>query len=205
MSENNASAPLPFLRIVDILAGDADLVEQAAVLLTQGFKTVAPGSWDTIESARQEMIECLEDGRLCLGALDRDGRLLGWIGGRYSYGCVWELHPLVVSPPQQGRGIGRALVLALESRVAGQGGLTLTLGTDDHTAQTSLGGVEMYPDVWRHVRAIKNLRRHPYEFYQKLGYVIIGIMPDANGWGKPDILMAKRVGPAESAGKVTGE
>jgi aminoglycoside 6'-N-acetyltransferase I len=32
---------------------------------------------------------------------------------------------------------------------------------------------------------------HPYEFYQKLGYVIVGVIPDANGPGKPDILMAK--------------
>jgi hypothetical protein len=32
-----------------------------------------------------------------------------------------------------------------------------------------------------------------YEFYQKQGYVIVGVMPDANGLGKPDILMAKSV------------
>jgi aminoglycoside 6'-N-acetyltransferase I len=31
------------------------------------------------------------------------------------------------------------------------------------------------------------------EFYQKQGFVIIGVMPDANGLGKPDILMAKSV------------
>jgi aminoglycoside 6'-N-acetyltransferase I len=43
------------------------------------------------------------------------------------------------------------------------------------------------------VTHIKNLKRHPYEFYQKLGYVIVGVMPDANGLGLPDILMAKSV------------
>jgi aminoglycoside 6'-N-acetyltransferase I len=32
------------------------------------------------------------------------------------------------------------------------------------------------------------------KFYQKLGYVIVGVIPDANGPGKPDIMMAKRVG-----------
>jgi aminoglycoside 6'-N-acetyltransferase I len=32
------------------------------------------------------------------------------------------------------------------------------------------------------------------EFYRKLGFVIVGVVPDANGPGKPDILMAKRVG-----------
>jgi aminoglycoside 6'-N-acetyltransferase I len=39
---------------------------------------------------------------------------------------------------------------------------------------------------------MKNLRGHPYGFYQKLGFSIVGVMPDANGFGKPDIYMAKR-------------
>jgi hypothetical protein len=39
--------------------------------------------------------------------------------------------------------------------------------------------------------SIRNLKHHPYEFYQKLGYQIVGVIPDANGPGKPDILMAK--------------
>jgi aminoglycoside 6'-N-acetyltransferase I len=38
-----------------------------------------------------------------------------------------------------------------------------------------------------------NLRGHPYAFYQKIGFVIVGVMPDANGLGKPDIYMAKRI------------
>ncbi len=29
--------------------------------------------------------------------------------------------------------------------------------------------------------------------YQKRGFVIVGVVPDANGLGKPDILMAKRI------------
>jgi aminoglycoside 6'-N-acetyltransferase I len=37
------------------------------------------------------------------------------------------------------------------------------------------------------------LRGHPYEFYQKMGFAIVGVMPDANGIGKPDIYMAKRL------------
>jgi hypothetical protein len=40
---------------------------------------------------------------------------------------------------------------------------------------------------------IKNLHRHPFEFYQKAGFSIVGVVPDANGPGKPDILMAKRL------------
>ena len=99
----------------------------------------------------------------------------------------------MVRVSQQGKGIGRALVADLEERVSERGGLNITLGTDDETQQTTLAGVDLFPHVWEHVTKIKNLKRHPYEFYQKQGYVIVGVMPDANGLGKPDILMAKSV------------
>ena len=62
--------------------------------------------------------------------------------------------------------------------------------------QTSLSDIDLYQDVWTHVWKVRNLRRHPYEFYQKLGFVIVGVIPDANRVGKPDIFMAKRVGLA---------
>ena len=55
------------------------------------------------------------------------------------------------------------------------------------------GGVDVYPDVLRKVMEIRSLRGHPFEFYRKLGYVVTGIIPDANGFGKPDIFMAKRL------------
>ena len=127
-------------------------------------------------------------------AIDESGTVLGWIGGIRQYdGNVWELHPLVVKPGYQGQGIGRALVTDLEEQVRERGGLTLWLGTDDEDDMTTLAGVNLYPNVWEHVAQIKNLRGHPYEFYQKLGFVIVGVMPDANGPGKPDIYMAKRV------------
>jgi hypothetical protein len=47
---------------------------------------------------------------------------------------------------------------------------------------------------------LTNLRDHPYECYRKLGFVIVGVIPDANGFGKPDIFMAKRLGPAPQGG-----
>jgi aminoglycoside 6'-N-acetyltransferase I len=74
-----------------------------------------------------------------------------------------------------------------------RGGLTLLLGSDDEDGMTTLSGVELYLDVWEHVATLRNLRGHPFEFYQKCGFVIVGLVPDANGIGKPDILMAKRV------------
>jgi hypothetical protein len=40
---------------------------------------------------------------------------------------------------------------------------------------------------------IQNLGHHPFEFYRKVGFTIVGLLPDANGFGKPDIFMAKRI------------
>ena len=101
--------------------------------------------------------------------------------------------PLVVRPDLQGRGIGRALVTDFEDVVRQRGGITLRLGTDDTEAMTTLSGVDLYPNVWEHVARIRNLRGHPYDFYLKVGFVITGVVPDANGPGKPDIIMSKRV------------
>ena len=62
-----------------------------------------------------------------------------------------------------------------------------------------VGGIDLYPNVLGHLIKIENLRGHPYEFYQRLGFEIVGVMPDANGFGKPDIYMAKRVGAGSPA------
>ena len=169
-------------------------VHEAAEILTAAFAANWPHAWATPEEALDEVNEALAPDRICRAAFDDAGAVLGWIGGSAQYGGnVWELHPLAVRPDVQGRGIGRALVADFEQQVAARGGLTIVLGTDDEAEMTSLSGVDLYPNVWEHIATIRNRRGHPYTFYQKCGFVITGVVPDANGPGKPDILMAKRV------------
>jgi len=182
----------PRFSILDLDAADEEAIRQAANLLVEGFRDDWPEAWPTEGDALQEVREALGEGRICRVAMGEDGTVLGWIGGIPSYTeKVWELHPLVVRPSLQCRGIGRTLVADLEARVRERGALTLWLGTDDESGMTTLSGVDLYPDVLGHLANIENLRGHPYEFYEKLGFSIIGVMPDANGWGKPDIYMAK--------------
>lgn len=182
------------MKIIDLQSSDEVAIQQVAILLVEGFKEHWPDAWPDLESALQEVHESFEPGRISRIAIDESETVLGWIGGISQYdGNVWELHPLVVKPGYQRQGIGRVLVTDLEERVRERGGLTLWLGTDDEDGMTTLAGVNLYPNVWDHLAQIKNLRGHPYEFYQKLGFVIVGVMPDANGLGKPDIYMAKRV------------
>jgi aminoglycoside 6'-N-acetyltransferase I len=182
------------MRIVNLRPDDEAAIRQVAALLVEGFAANWPEAWPDLESALEEVRESFAVGRISRVALDEDGMVLGWIGGISQYrGHVWELHPLVVRVNQQGKGIGRALVTDLEERVKEHGGLTITLGTDDVNQQTTLAGINLFPNVCEHLAHLRNLSHHPYEFYQKQGYVIVGLMPDANGPGKPDILMAKSV------------
>jgi aminoglycoside 6'-N-acetyltransferase I len=181
------------IRIVDLSPDDEKRIDEAATLLIAAFRD-SPNYCPNLETALEEIRELFEPGCIVRAAVDERGTVLGLIGGRPHYeGHVWELHPLAVHPEHQQRGIGRALVADLEERVRERGALTLWLGTDDEIDQTTLSAVDLYPDPLEHLARIRNLRGHPYEFYQKVGFVIVGVVPDANGWGKPDILMAKRV------------
>ena len=187
------------MRIVALKPNNEQSIKQAAALLIEGFKIQSPDSWPTTTVALEEVKESLQPDRISRIAVDDKGTVLGWIGGISRYhGHVWELHPLVVKTDYQRKGIGRALVTDLEECVQQRGGLTVWLGTDDEINMTTLGGIDLYPDVLGHVARIENLRDHPFEFYQKLGFVIVGVMPDANGLGKPDIFMAKRLGGLSS-------
>jgi predicted N-acetyltransferase YhbS len=182
------------MSISDLLPDDKQHLDQVAAILVEAFRHI-PEAWPDLESARAEVNQSFAPGRISRVALDEDGNAVGWVGGIPQYdGNVFELHPLAVKPNWQRRGIGRALVADLEAQVCARGAITVVLGTDDDFAGTNLFGRDLYPDIAAQIVGIKNVNNHPYEFYQKCGYVIYGLVPDANGFGKPDILMAKRVG-----------
>ena len=181
-------------RIVDLGAAGVAVHEQAAELLVAEFAEHYPDAWPTMEAAGQEVEECLAPDYRARGALGVDGSLVGWIGGRPSYrGRVWELHPLVVRHDHQGRGIGSTLVRDLERLVLATGAHTLWVGVDDTDDRTSLSGVDLYEDLPGKLAAFENRGGHQIAFYQRFGFVLTGVMPDADGVGKPDIFLAKRM------------
>ena len=180
--------------VQNLLRADERGVKTAALIAQAAFAHIT--YCDTLEESLQEVQEALKTGKICLAAYSDSGEMLGWIGGQHNYARVWELHPLAIDPNHQRRSIGRKLVLALEERIAEAGGLTIFLGTDDEFGGTNLFGRELYPDVLAEARRLESVADHPFAFYQKLGFVVTGLVPDANGFGKPDILMCKRVGKA---------
>jgi len=170
---------------------------QAAQVLTDEL----PIGWANLAEAMGEIVKHVDNPRrdgdgesLYLAAMDGDD-VLGWTGMLPSYdGKVYELHPLVVRRDKQGQGIGAKLVQAIEHAAKERGGLTLCLGADDEKpgGETSLANVDLYDDLSRRIREF-DPGTHQSKFYMKLGFKIIGVMPDANGIGKPDIFMAKRL------------
>jgi aminoglycoside 6'-N-acetyltransferase I len=183
--------------ITDLTPENHTAIEAAAQILVLAFAEHWPNAWPTQADAFEELEEFLaEEERICRLALNDAGEVVGWIGGIPEYdGHAWELHPLAVHPDWQGQGIGAALVRDFEAQVAARGASTIFLGSDDEDDLTTLAGKDLYPDVLGAARQIKAQRSHPLGFYQKLGFVVVGVIPDANGPGKPDILMAKRVSP----------
>ena len=182
------------MNIITLSTTHDHIIQQAAQLLVDAFREHWPDAWPTFDDGMKELHEMLETGKICRVAVDNQGNLLGITGGISTYdGNVWELHPLAVQPSMQGKGIGRELVEDFEQQVRLKGGLSITLGSDDEDNMTSLSNVDLYENLWEKVRGIQNLKNHPFEFYQKMGYVITGVVPDANGTGKPDILMSKKV------------
>lgn len=180
-------------RIEDLDPSDEDARRQCAQILVDAFRGHTE-SWPDVASGLETVREVLDGGGVTRVARRGDGRVLGWVGTLEDYdGHVWEVHPLAVAPDVQRGGIGRALLADVEALAAERGVGTLWLGTDDEDGRTSLSEGDPYPDLLATLAAIQNRGGHPYEFYQRCGFVLAGMLPDANGPGKPDIFMAKRV------------
>ena len=180
-----------------------ELVSQAAALLQACFPN--PEGYPTPEAAAAEVADLLGRAACLLLALVGEapteppgtgGSLVGIIGALPQYrGRTWELHPLAVRADCRRQGVGRQLVAELERAAATAGVSTIYLGTDDTEGRTSLADVDLFPGVLARVAAAEARAGHPLAFYQRVGFEVVGVIPDANGPGKPDILMAKRVRP----------
>ena len=183
------------IHIIPLHADDEATIAQITTFMPDAFRTMAPEFVPDEAAALDEIRGMLDPAEnINLIAVDSSG-VLGWIGGIPTYdGNVYELHPLAVRPGRQRSGVGTALVRALEMAVAARGGLTLYVGSDDVMGTTSLAGIDVYPNPLDHLAHLRDLGGHPYRFYERCGFVLVGLVPDANGFGKPDIFLAKRVG-----------
>jgi aminoglycoside 6'-N-acetyltransferase I len=184
------------MEIADFRALTAVQHADAAAILRDALAKLPSGYQGPGEAEAEVEQRRTQDEWLGFAALER-GLLVGWIGAIKTYTHGWEVHPLVVAPARQRHGIGSALMAALEARARREGVLTLFLGSDDDYGGTTLFDRDLWPDVPRHIEGVEATGRgHALTFYRRHGYGIVGLLPDVNGAGRPDILLAKRLGGA---------
>jgi aminoglycoside 6'-N-acetyltransferase I len=185
------------LRITNLKVEETVLIDCLAHLTYSAFKSHAPSWLPTVEDARRQVLKALAPDRICRVLLNQDDSPLGWIAAfPLNHGRIWEIHPLVVSIHEQGKGYGRTLVADLEQLAQQAGALGLLAGTSDETDATTLFGVDLYQNPLAALTNIRSKRKHAYEFWLNIGFRIVGVIPDAEGRGKPAIQLAKRIDPS---------
>ena len=170
-----------------------NIIKQAAEILYKTFTGINKDAWTDMESALVEVNECIVEPNICIGIKVGDD-LAGWVGLRPMYPITWELHPMVVKKEFQGKGLGKLLLNELENIARGNNIIGIFAGSDDETNSTSLSNKKITGEnIFEEISNIKNYKNHPYEFYKKCGYNIVGIIPNANGNNKPDIWLWKDI------------
>jgi aminoglycoside 6'-N-acetyltransferase I len=179
------------VRIVEFANLDDIQLARAALVLREALPS--PAAYKAPGEAEAEVARVRDHADRFGYAALIGSELAGWIGAVRGYSHSLELHPLVVDGPRRRHGVGTVLVAALEQRARADGYLALHLGADDDFGGTSLFGLDLFPGVLDKARQISASYRHPLEFYRRCGLEVVGLIPNANGLGKPDILTSKAI------------
>ena len=177
--------------IIDLSTADSDLVEHLANITSEAFKENSPDWVPTIELARSQVTAATALGRLGRVVMEQ-GDAAGWIGlikGKR----VWEIHPLAIAIEHQYKGFGHLLVEDVARLAKAAGAVTLFASTSDEVGTTNLFGVDLYADPAGSIRNIQATGRNPFKFWQNAGFTVVGLLPDAEGVGKPSIQLARRL------------
>ena len=176
------------------IAESEDTINQAAEILYITFTGADRNQWlKNQKEAFDEVKECIEKPNICIG-IKAGEELIGWTGIRPMYEKTWELHPMVIKKEYQGKSYGRLLLKEIERIAQLNGIMGLVAGSDDETNSTSLSEKEINGEnIFDEIRNVRNYRNHPFAFYQKCGYTIVGLIPNANGQNKPDIWLWKDI------------
>lgn len=181
------------MRIVPYAALGAAQRERLADLSLAAALAHSPEWMRDLDEALEVIAEHTTGDGVARVLVDGD-RPLAWIAAHPLWGRAWELEPLLVAIPEQGRGHGRRLVREIEALAAAAGALTMLVGTSDVRGETSLAGVDLYVDTHARLGAAE-VGRHAAAFWLRVGYRIVGVVPDAEGPGKPSITLARRLAP----------
>lgn len=166
-------------------------IRNIAVLLQASFRALP---WQDEEETVRAVSEWFGQRRAHVTAYD-DGSLVGYATAAPMDGFdIWRMDWMAVAPEYRGRGLGVAVLRRLEQHAHSEGARTFltSVGDDGAMASTSLWGKNLFePDVLHHLGQLQELRPYALGFYRHAGYSVVGVLPDANGPGMPEILLAR--------------
>lgn len=159
--------------------------EDISIMMTEAFNSFY---------STDDIIELVNKSFISLGYIENK-ILIGYAGLLEMYSNITcELHPLIIKSGYRNMRVGSKLLKELEREAKLKNVLNIMLGSDDEDYKTNLHQFDFNnTDISYILNNIKNINNHPYEFYQKNGYKIVGIFPNANGIGKPDIWLWKQL------------
>ena len=179
--------------IVDLKPEDTALIQQTAQIAYETSQTISKIWLPDMDAALEEVYDSLNQDEGVSRVLLIDNTVAAWIGIFPLYSKIVEIHPLIVNPAYQNRGLGRRMVAQAIAWAERRGALTLFVGTSDETMATSLSllGIGLYGNPGGAIANFHQLKSHPCGFWLKMGFRIVGVLPDAEGPGMPNIMLAK--------------
>ena len=180
------------IKIIDLEIIHKDLIDQIANILVDCFKQYSP-SWVPDQStAKQKVLNSLVDGYRSRVLVDHNQTVLGWAGG-IAHKNVWEIHPIAVSKREQRKGYGRLLVEDVSAIAKANGAVAVWAGTGDETGATSFAKTDLYKNTASALVNFQVPENHPVNFWLRVGFTLVGVLPDEEGLGKPGIHFSRRL------------
>ena len=182
-------------RIVDLNPEDAGSIQQTAQLAYEASQSISKIWLPSLDDAIEEVQDSFETEDGISRVLMVGDRVAAWIGAAPTFGKIIEIHPLLVHPAYQQQGLGKRLVTHVIDWAQQRGALTLSVSTSDETQATSLSGVNLYENPGEAIANFHIVKSHPVGFWLKMGFSIIGVLPDVDGIGIPSIMLAQSLQP----------
>ena len=189
-------------KAIDLKPEDTQLIQQTAQVAYEASQSISKIWLPSLEDAIEEVRDSFkaEDG--ISRVLVKGDTVAAWVGAFPLFGKVVEIHPLLVHPAYQKQGLGKRMVTDVIDWAKQRGALTLSVSTSDETQATSLSGVNLYENPGEAIANFHMLKPHPVGFWLKMGFSIIGVLPDVDGRGIPSILLAQPLQPSVKTSSV---